>query len=75
MVALAQNSQRDWETSVKDGVRKSGSRHTLAGPGYHTLKFWMVDPAMVLQKLVVNLGGVKPSYLGPPESYRGTRQQ
>ena len=68
--ALAQNSQRDWETSVKDAVRKVKSTHTLEGPGYHTLKFWMVDPAVVLQKLVVNLGGVKPSYLGPPESYR-----
>jgi hypothetical protein len=68
--AIAQNSLRDWETTVKDAVRKSKSTHTVQGEGYHTLKFWMVDPAVVLQKLVVDLGGVKPSYLGPPESYR-----
>ena len=71
--ALARNSLSDWETTVKDSVRKVRSSHTLSGSGYHTLKFWMVDPGVVLEKLVVNLGGVKPSYLGPPESYRGTR--
>jgi hypothetical protein len=71
--ALARNSLSDWETTVKDSVRKVRSSHTLSGSGYHTLKFWMVDPGVVLEKLVVNLGGVRPSYLGPPESYRGTR--
>jgi hypothetical protein len=68
--ALAHNAQSDWETSVEDSVRKVRSTHTLALPGVHTLKFRMVDPGIVLQKLVVDLGGVRPSYLGPPESFR-----
>jgi hypothetical protein len=72
--ALAHNSQSDWEETVKDSVRKVESTHMLANSGYHTLKFWMVDPSVVLEKLVVNLGGVKPSYLGPPESYRRGNQ-
>ena len=66
--ALARNSLQDWEESVKDSVRGIPSTHHLTASGYHTLKFWMVDPGVVLQKLVVDLGGVKPSYLGPPES-------
>jgi hypothetical protein len=69
--ALAENSLQDWETSVKDNVRKSKSKHSVVGTGYHTLKVWMVDPGVVVEKIVVNLGGVKPSYLGPVESYRG----
>ena len=68
--ALAHKTQTDWETSVKDSVRKSESKHTLSAAGYHTLKIWMVDPGLVLQKIVVNTCGLKPSYLGPPESYR-----
>jgi hypothetical protein len=67
--ALADRGTEAWSRAVKDGVRKSTSTHRLASPGYHTLKFWMVDPAVVLQKLVIDLGGVKPSYLGPPESF------
>jgi hypothetical protein len=67
--ALASNSQTDWETSVKDSVRKVRTTHTLAGTGAHTLKVWMVDPGVVLEKLVVDLGGLQPSYLGPPESF------
>jgi hypothetical protein len=70
--ALARSSLADWEKSVANSVRKVTSTHILAGPGYHTLKIWMVDPGVVLQKLVVDLGGVKPRYLGPPESYRGS---
>jgi len=67
--ALTHNTQHDWEESVKDSVRDIQSTDSLSGTGYHTLKFWMVDPAVVLQKLIVDLGGLQPSYLGPPESY------
>ena len=66
----ARNGNREWEESVKDACRIVRSTHTLSNAGYHTLKIWMVDPAVVVQKIVVDLGGVKPSYLGPPESYR-----
>jgi Gylcosyl hydrolase family 115 C-terminal domain len=69
--ALAHNSVEDWATSVKDSVRKVTSEHMVAGTGYHTLKFCMVDPGVVLEKLVLNAGGVRSSYLGPPESFRG----
>jgi hypothetical protein len=68
--ALARNSLKDWEESVKDSVRTVKSTHDVAELGYHVLKFWMVDPGVTLQKLVVDLGGLKPSYLGPPESFR-----
>jgi hypothetical protein len=66
---LAQHTTEAWATSVKNSVRTAKSIHQIANPGYHILKFWMVDPGVVLQKLVVDRGGVKPSYLGPPESY------
>jgi len=58
-----------WEEAVKDNVSRSHTTHMIAAPGYHTLKIWMVDPGVVLEKLVVDCGGVKPSYLGPPESF------
>jgi hypothetical protein len=65
-------SNNDWQDSVRNGVRTVKSTHTLTDAGYHTLKVWMVDPGVVLEKIVVNTGGVKPSYLGPPESYRSS---
>ncbi len=67
----AQNRNAAWEKSVADNAHFGKSKHQLATAGYHTLKVWMVDPAVVLQKLVVDLGGLKPSYLGPPESFHG----
>jgi len=68
----AQNGNADWEKSVMDNARYAHTAHPPMRHGYHTLKVWMVDPGVVLEKLVVNLGGVKSSYLGPPESWHNT---
>jgi hypothetical protein len=64
------NGNHDWEEAVKESARKVKSRHAIAQPGYHTLKVWMVDPGVAVQRIVVDAGGLRPSYLGPPESYR-----
>ncbi len=37
-------------------------------PGPHRLRIHRVDPGAVLQKIVIDTGNLKPSYLGPPES-------
>jgi hypothetical protein len=66
---VAGDGNRDWEESVKDSIRTVRSTHELAAPGPHTLKVWMVDPGVALQRVLVDTGGLRPSYFGPPESY------
>ena len=57
-----------WNKSVTDHIRKKQTEHKAIKPGKHTLKIWMVDPGIVFQKFVIDAGGLKPCYLGPPES-------
>ena len=65
----ADKSQAAWSKDVSDNIKKLVTQHKITTPGKHVLKYWMVDPGVVLQKIVINTGGEKPSYLGPPESY------
>ncbi|WP_438448015.1 glycosyl hydrolase 115 family protein [Gorillibacterium sp. sgz5001074] len=63
----------EWSTSVIRNIRTVETVHQVEKPGAHTLKVWMADPIVVLQKLVlVTEGGcLKRSYLGPAETYYG----
>ena len=60
---------RTWSRWVSNNINVTTSKHTVKSPGEHVLKFWMVDPGVVLQKLVTETVEIEPSYLGPPESY------
>ena len=64
----ADTSLPAWEKTVADGVTVQVTKHAIAEAGRHTLKLWSIDPELVLQKIVVDTGGLRPSYLGPPES-------
>ncbi|KAK4229827.1 hypothetical protein QBC38DRAFT_77710 [Podospora fimiseda] len=59
-----------WAEAVIQGtyVRKSNIGRLNAGK--HELKLWLHEPTMVVTKLVVDVGGLKASMMGPPESAR-----
>jgi hypothetical protein len=55
---------------VLANLRRLTTTVTIASPGQHTLTVWMVDPGVVMDKLVLDFAPPKDSYLGSPESYR-----
>jgi hypothetical protein len=57
-----------------DNVRKMQKQFTISTAGQHVLKVWMMDPGMVLDKIVIDTSGVVKSYLGPPESFANQEQ-
>ncbi len=49
-------------------IIKSTTKHTILKSGKHTLRFRVLNAGIVLEKILINTGGLKPSYLGAPES-------
>ncbi|KQB36826.1 glycosyl hydrolase 115 family protein [Flavobacterium aquidurense] len=68
----ADSSEKAWSESVANNIKIITSMHTIDNPGNHVLKIYGIDPALVLQKIVIETekGKVLDSYLGPPESFR-----
>ncbi|HSU28008.1 MAG TPA: glycosyl hydrolase 115 family protein, partial [Chitinophagaceae bacterium] len=62
------NNPRAWEKWIANNIIDKTTEHRLTGKGPHTIHYWMVDAAVVLQNIILDLGGLKPSYLGPPET-------
>jgi hypothetical protein len=59
-----------WGDAVTQNAWVKTSSLGKRGAGWHTLKIWLLEPTMVLTKVVVDVGGLKTSWMGPPESIR-----
>jgi hypothetical protein len=62
-----------WLESVTDCVWTKTHVLDLSETGAHTLKIGLRDANMALEKIVIDLGGVRDSYLGPSESFYVSR--
>ena len=60
-------TSRVWSLNVLNATTKVTANVRL-DPGAHVLRVYMLDPGVVLDKIVLNAGGLRPSYLGPPET-------
>jgi hypothetical protein len=62
-------TDRRWQEDVLCNAALTSSVHSIAQPGLHTLKIWMVDPGIVLDTIFAENGGVENrGYVGPPET-------
>ena len=64
------DGQEAWGQTVQEAVRKVATKHQIGAPGTHVIKVWMIDPAVVLQRVLLHFGEIRPSYFGPTESVR-----
>jgi hypothetical protein len=55
-----------WAQGVLNAARIASMPLNVPTRGPHTLHVYAIDPGIVLDKLVIDLGGMNPSYLGPP---------
>jgi hypothetical protein len=57
-----------WTDQVRDGVWTLHVALGAAKAGKHTLRWSVSSPEVYLEKIVLDAGGLKSSYLGPPET-------
>ena len=57
---------QSWSENVLKNCSIKKTTMKVAGPGRHTLKIHCGDAGVVLQKIVLDFGGMKRSFVGPP---------
>ncbi len=59
-----------WEDWVAENIIRVPVKMEALNAGSHRLKYAMISNGVVLQKIVLDFGGMKKSYLGPPETFK-----
>jgi hypothetical protein len=70
----AEVSSQKWAQNVLNNAALGTTKLSIS-PGKHTLKIYMVDAGVVLDKIVLSKGILEPSYFGPPETIMRRRER
>ncbi len=61
-------TQQEMEHWQANRINQTTTKHQISTPGLHRLRIRVLEPGIVLQKILIDTGNLKPSYLGPPQS-------
>ncbi|MCG9793169.1 glycosyl hydrolase 115 family protein [Flavobacterium algicola] len=57
-----------WKQNVLKNAAVESAKQIINKSGKHTLKIWMVDSGVMIDQILIDLGGWKKSYMFPPET-------
>lgn len=58
----------EWKQNVLSNAAVRSVKMPSLNPGKHVLKIYMIDPGVILDRIVIDLGGLKPFYGIIPEN-------
>jgi len=64
-ININDDNSNEWNNWVASNINIVKTMHRITRAGNHVIHFQPLHPGMVLQKIVVDYGGLQPSYLGP----------
>ncbi|MEP3838615.1 MAG: glycosyl hydrolase 115 family protein [Algibacter sp.] len=59
-----------WKENVLKNATVKAAKQIVNKAGPHTLKIWMVDPGVMIDQVLIDLGGWKKSYAFPKETVK-----
>jgi hypothetical protein len=58
----------EWKQNVLRNSARRQIKGPLLRPGLHTVKIYLLDPGVVLDRITIDLGGLQPAYSTLPET-------